>query len=260
MPRPAGPATRPRPPRGRVHARARPPRRRVPGRTGDASPSATPRGPSGGSVRLLRQPALGHVVAGQHLQQEVRRRGRELRRLVLPTVQQYLDEHVVVHPDHLQQVEPRLERGPAELVARMQRRLLSTGEVAQERHPVVTQQVLARPHLRRTVAGAASAKSNAAMPSSRSSAVTTEPVFMPSCTIAKATSGWMPTITVAAPRSRAISPMSRRVREAYESRTSRAATSTTTPRARSWPIRCTRSSLNRISCESSRAVWIDAIR
>src|SRR5438132_11642267 len=30
--------------------------------------------------------------------------------------------------------------------------------------------------------------------SSRSSAVTTEPVSMPSCTIAKATSGWMPTI------------------------------------------------------------------
>ena len=61
--------------------------------------------------------------------------------------------------------------------------------------------------------------------------------------MANATSGWMPTITVSAPRSRAISAMVRSVREPKESRTSRAATSMMTPRARCWPIWSMRSSL-----------------
>ena len=50
--------------------------------------------------------------------------------------------------------------------------------------------------------------------------------------MANATSGWMPTMTVTAPRSRAISAMLRSVREPNESSTSSAATSMMTPRAR----------------------------
>jgi hypothetical protein len=78
--------------------------------------------------------------------------------------------------------------------------------------------------------------------------------------MAKATSGWMPTTTVTAPRSRAISPMVRRVRAPKESSTSSAATSMITPRDRCWPICSTRSSRNRTICVSSSAVWIEAIR
>ena len=55
---------------------------------------------------------------------------------------------------------------------------------------------------------------------------------MPRRTIAKATVGWMPTITVSAPRSRAMWARLRRVREPKESMTSSAATSMMMPRAR----------------------------
>ena len=83
---------------------------------------------------------------------------------------------------------------------------------------------------------------------------------MPRDTMAKATSGWMPTMTVTAPRSRAMSPMVRSVRAPKESRTSSAATSMITPRDRCCPICSMRSSRNRTIWVSSRAVWIDAIR
>src|SRR5262245_23847150 len=71
-----------------------------------------------------------------------------------------------------------------------------------------------------------------ASPSSRSSAVTTPSSVEPSCTIENATSGWIPTTTVSAPRSAIISAMSRSVRQAKESMTSTAVTSTMTPRER----------------------------
>src|SRR6184192_2071715 len=59
-----------------------------------------------------------------------------------------------------------------------------------------------------------------ARPSSRSSAVATPSRDRPSWTIAKATSGWMPTTTALAPRSLAVYAIDRRVRVAKESRTS----------------------------------------
>ena len=59
----------------------------------------------------------------------------------------------------------------------------------------------------------------------------------PSCTIAYATSGWMPTRTVSAPRKRAASAIPRSVRVANESITSSSVTSTITPRLRNWPTR-----------------------
>jgi hypothetical protein len=83
---------------------------------------------------------------------------------------------------------------------------------------------------------------------------------MPSETIAKATSGWIPTMTVSAPRSRAISAIVRSVRAPKESRTSSAATSMITPLDRCRPICSTRSSRKRTICVSSSAVWIEAIR
>ena len=56
--------------------------------------------------------------------------------------------------------------------------------------------------------------------------------LIPSWTIANATSGWMPTITVSAPRSRVISAIPRSERETNESITSSDVTSTTIPRER----------------------------
>src|SRR5215211_6022272 len=78
--------------------------------------------------------------------------------------------------------------------------------------------------------------------------------------MAKATSGWIPTMTVSAPRRRAIRARLRSVREANESRTSSAATSMMTPRDRQAPICSTRSSWNLTSSRSRRAVWMDAMR
>ena len=78
--------------------------------------------------------------------------------------------------------------------------------------------------------------------------------------MASATSGWMPTITVSAPRNRTICAMSRSMPVANESITSSAVTSMMTPRAR-W--RCTCSTSASRSCRMSlsvRAAWIVAIR
>jgi hypothetical protein len=65
----------------------------------------------------------------------------------------------------------------------------------------------------------------------------------PGCTIENATSGWMPTITVSASRSRVVCAMPRSVRVANESITSSALTSITTPRERRRPIFSASSSL-----------------
>src|SRR3990170_659410 len=83
---------------------------------------------------------------------------------------------------------------------------------------------------------------------------------MPSCTMAKATSGWIPTITVSAPRSRIIEATSRRVREAKESSTSSAVTSTMTPRERYRPTCCVSESRSASSSASDSADWMVAIR
>ena len=54
----------------------------------------------------------------------------------------------------------------------------------------------------------------------------------PSWTIANATSGWMPTMTVSAPRKRIMWAIALNVRTAKESMTSSTVTSTMTPRER----------------------------
>src|SRR6266581_3522788 len=61
-----------------------------------------------------------------------------------------------------------------------------------------------------------SSRSRCSRPSSRSSAVRTLSRPIPSRTIAKATVGWMPTMTVSAPRSRAAWARFRSVREPKE--------------------------------------------
>src|SRR3954451_25004936 len=78
--------------------------------------------------------------------------------------------------------------------------------------------------------------------------------------MAKATSGWMPTITVVAPRSRVIIAMPRSERETNESMTSRAVTSTMMPRDR-WRVTCAiTSSWSWSTSVSVSAAWIVAIR
>src|SRR4029453_8436614 len=108
--------------------------------------------------------------------------------------------------------------------------------------------------------GSWSSRRRYARPSSRSSAVWTLSRDMPSRTIAKATVGWMPTMTFSAPRSRAAWARWSRVREPKESMTSRAATSMMTPRARWVPICSTRSCWNWTISWSFSASWIEAIR
>ena len=82
----------------------------------------------------------------------------------------------------------------------------------------------------------------------------------PSCTIANATSGWIPTMTVSAPRRRVMWARSRRVRTANESITSSAVTSTMTPRARSLPTRSNSASRSWERSSSVSADWMEAIR
>ena len=101
---------------------------------------------------------------------------------------------------------------------------------------------------------------SSASPSSRSSAVCTSSKLMPSWTIANATSGWMPTITVSAPRRRVIIAIPRSERETNESMTSSDVTSTMIPRER-WRVTCAITSSR--SCRTSVSVsadWIEAIR
>jgi hypothetical protein len=78
--------------------------------------------------------------------------------------------------------------------------------------------------------------------------------------MANATSGWIPTITVSAPRRRVICAIPRSERDTNESITSSAVTSTMIPRERcrvTWAMTSSR------SCNTSESVsadWIDAIR
>src|SRR5205823_4361764 len=102
--------------------------------------------------------------------------------------------------------------------------------------------------------------SRKARPSSRSSAVSTSSRLMPSCTMANATSGWMPTITVVAPRSRVMWARVRSDRAANESMRSSAVTSTMMPRDRNLPTWPISSSCSCSASESVMADWIDAIR
>ena len=82
----------------------------------------------------------------------------------------------------------------------------------------------------------------------------------PSCTMANATSGWMPTITVSAPRSLVMCAVSRSVRDANESMTSSAVTSTITPRERCLPRLAISASRSWIRSLSRSADWIVTIR
>src|SRR5205085_1054338 len=92
-----------------------------------------------------------------------------------------------------------------------------------------------------------------ARPSSKSRAVATPSRVKPSCTMAKATSGWIPTMTVSAPRKRIMWAISRKVREAKESMTSIAVTSTMTPRERNLTTCCTRALRSWLRSASERA-------
>src|SRR5687768_14447581 len=83
---------------------------------------------------------------------------------------------------------------------------------------------------------------------------------MPSWTIANATSGWIPTMTVSAPRSRVMCAIPRSERETNESITSSAVTSTMIPRDRKRPTCTITSSWSRMTSVSVSAAWIDAIR
>src|SRR4051794_4865632 len=78
--------------------------------------------------------------------------------------------------------------------------------------------------------------------------------------MANATSGWMPTITVSAPRRRVIIAMPRSERETNESITSSEVTSTMIPRER-WRVTCAITSSRSWSTSVSvSADWIEAIR
>src|SRR4051812_6515339 len=78
--------------------------------------------------------------------------------------------------------------------------------------------------------------------------------------MANATSGWMPTITVSAPRRRVIIAIPRSERDTNESMTSSDVTSTMIPRER-WRVTCAITSSR--SCRTSVSVsadWIEAMR
>src|SRR5258708_3108624 len=77
--------------------------------------------------------------------------------------------------------------------------------------------------------------------------------------MAKATSGWIPTMTVSAPRRRIMCAISRSVREANESITSIAVTSTMTPRERCFTTCCTRLRRSWLRSASETAAWKGAI-
>src|SRR5262245_54359030 len=78
--------------------------------------------------------------------------------------------------------------------------------------------------------------------------------------MANATSGWMPTITVSAPRNRIMWAIPRSVRTAKESMTSSTVTSTMAPRDRYRPTCSTRSSRRWRRSSSLRADWMEAMR
>src|SRR4051812_31756045 len=184
-----------------------------PGRPGTVAcpPHLPPWRARGPGSAVLAEPPLHHVVARQQLEEHVRRRTGDVRGLVGRGLPEHLRQHVVVHPDELEQAHAPRQGSPADLVARVPGSLLVPGQVPEEGRTVTAGHAVGRPHGR---PGERSARRppRSTSPSSRSSAVATWPVCRPSWTIAKATSGWMPTITVTAPRSRAISPMSLSVR------------------------------------------------
>src|SRR2546425_7256648 len=99
-----------------------------------------------------------------------------------------------------------------------------------------------------------------ARPRSKSSSVAMPSKSRPSWTMANATSGWMPTMTVSAPRSLHTKAMVRSVRVAKESRTSTALTSMITPRDLNSPTCSESLSWNSRSSASDSADWIEATR
>src|SRR5438128_1678746 len=82
----------------------------------------------------------------------------------------------------------------------------------------------------------------------------------PSCTMVNATSGWMPTMTVSAPRNLSMWAMARSVRVAKESMTSSTVTSIITPRERYCPTCAARSSRKPMRSSSESTDWMLAIR
>src|SRR3712207_4448953 len=128
---------------------------------------------------------------------------------------------VVVRAGELEQALALDDRGAPQQVAAVPGRLLPPVQIAQERDAVVAHEVLRRGHARPAFGTGRSSglcsSPRKSSPSSRSSAVCTFPGPIPSDTIAKATSGWIPTSTVVAPRRRAISAIRDSVCDANES-------------------------------------------
>src|ERR671916_1525557 len=218
-----------------------------------------------GKSGLREVPTASHLVRRQHLTQEVGGRGGHVLELLRAAGAQDVTEDVMVHVHEIEDGQTVADRGSADLVAGGECRLIPAGQVPQEGGAVVAVQPFQRLHERKrgstpSGAGRLCFPLRYARPSSRSSAVWAVPVPRPRATIVNATSGWMPTSTVSAPRRRAISASERSVRAPKESSTSKAATSMMTPRARYCPICSTRLRWNRTISASSRAVWIDAIR
>ena len=117
--------------------------------------------------------------------------------------------------------------------------------------------VIRHRRVRSSACAMSSCRFSSARPSSRSSAVCMSSNTSPSWTIAKATSGCRPTITVSAPRSRVMCAIVRSDRAANESITSIAVTSTMMPWARNRLTRSIRSWRSRSVSESVSAACTD---
>src|SRR5215217_4152914 len=153
-----------------------------------------------------------------------------------------VQDHAVMDPGEVEDAQAVTDRPAAELVGCPASRFTARREVLQERGGIVPPEPFLGVAAHRPpgpAAGSGPCPSNrcrSSRPAWRSRAVWTLSRPMPRRTIANATGGWIPTITVSAPRSRAAWARLRRVREPKESMTSRAATSMITPRARWMPI------------------------
>src|SRR5690349_12826915 len=131
-------------------------------------------------------------------------------------VAQHLEEDLLVQPAHVQEVHPGDDRPAPEGIGGLADDLVTAGQEAQERRAVVLGEVVedgvglahvsfppagpgASPPVSPSGSPSVRPPASMARPSSRSRAVGTSPVPMPRRTMVKATSGWMPTMTVRAP-------------------------------------------------------------
>src|SRR5215216_5056362 len=207
---------------------------------------------------------MRHLEDGQRLDEELRCRSCDLLELMGGSVGlEDLQQDGVMDSGQIKDAQALTDRPAAKLIGCPASRLAAVGEVLKEGGGIVTPEPLLHVPGHRRICRSGprwSSRCRYARPSSRSRAVWTLSRPMPRRTMAKATVGWMPTMTVSAPRSRAAWARLSRVREPKESMTSRAATSMMTPRARWVPICSTRSCWNRTISRSFRASWMEAIR